>query len=145
MNSSVELELKRALEKARCGILRHKGPSSVSGRHDDAERDWIRLASRGGESGPSLMDILRAVSSATGIAMADLKSPRRRRDVVRARMIYMALARRLTSQSFPMIGRTIGGKDHSTIIHGILKVETRTVDFEPEFSQLLAAFQASGE
>jgi len=55
--------------------------------------------------------------------VSDLKSPKRLKAVVLPRQIAMYLARQLTSASYPEIGERFGGKDHSTIIHAIRKVE----------------------
>jgi chromosomal replication initiator protein len=57
------------------------------------------------------------------LKVADLKSPKRLKALVLPRQIAMYLSRQLTSQSFPEIGDKFGGKDHSTIIHAIKKVE----------------------
>lgn len=135
MTSIIDIELSKALAAAGCGIRR----GAVIERSKDADRDWIIVATKGGESGPSLASILQAVSEATWIGTADLKSPRRRRDVVRARMIYYIVARQLTSHSLPAIGRTVGGRDHCTVLHGIARVEEDRPYFEPHLSRVLAA------
>lgn len=136
MNNTVEMELKLALEKAGCGILR--APKV------EKPRDWLIVATKGSDQGISLSSIVHAVSEVTAIGSAELKSPRRRRDVVRARMIYYAVARQLTSHSLPTIGRAIGGRDHSSILHGIAKVEEDRAYFEPHLSRVLAALGRGG-
>ncbi|HPT28697.1 MAG TPA: helix-turn-helix domain-containing protein [Bryobacteraceae bacterium] len=142
MTNIVELEISRALAAAGCGIVRRRVQDVVAERKPEGDRDWLHVATKGGSRGPALITILRAVSCATGITTAELKSPRRRKDIVRARMIYFALARRLTSQSFPAIGRIVGGKDHSTVMHGIWKVEHEPATFEPEMTDLTKAFRS---
>jgi chromosomal replication initiator protein len=57
------------------------------------------------------------------LRMADLLSPRRARPVARPRQIAMYLAKILTAHSLPEIGRKFGGRDHTTIIHGVRKIE----------------------
>jgi chromosomal replication initiator protein len=71
----------------------------------------------------SVDEIIKRVSSHFNIKVSDLKSPKRLKAVVLPRQVAMYLARQLTSASYPEIGERFGGKDHSTIIHGIRKVE----------------------
>ena len=53
----------------------------------------------------------------------DLVSARRARAIARPRQIAMYLAKRLTTRSLPEIGRKFGGRDHSTVIHAVKRVE----------------------
>jgi Bacterial dnaA protein helix-turn-helix len=62
-------------------------------------------------------DVLAAVSAFTGVSVIDIKSHRRSSDVVIPRHLVMALARRLTLRSLPEIGRMLGGRDHTTVLH----------------------------
>ena len=71
----------------------------------------------------SVDDIIKRVSLHFNIKVTDIKSPKRLKAVVLPRQIAMYLARQLTSSSYPEIGERFGGKDHSTIIHAIRKVE----------------------
>src|SRR3546814_1796174 len=50
-------------------------------------------------------------------------SARRARVVARPRQIAMYLAKRLTTRSLPEIGRKFGGRDHSTVIHAVRRIE----------------------
>ncbi len=68
-------------------------------------------------------DILKIVSRHYKIAKTDLLSSRRSRDVVRPRQIAMYLAKSLTTRSLPEIGRRFGGRDHTTVLHSVRKVE----------------------
>ncbi len=68
-------------------------------------------------------DILRIVSRHFKIPRTDLLSSRRSRDIVRPRQIAMYLAKSLTSRSLPEIGRRFGGRDHTTVLHSVRKVE----------------------
>ncbi len=68
-------------------------------------------------------DIMKAVGRHYNVAKADLLSPRRARSIVRPRQIGMYLAKRLTVRSLPEIGRRFGGRDHSTVLHAVRKVE----------------------
>ncbi len=58
-----------------------------------------------------------------GLTMAEFISDRRDHKVVRPRQIGMALAKSMTARSLPEIGRHFGGRDHTTVLHGIRKIE----------------------
>lgn len=68
-------------------------------------------------------EIQKMVASHYGIKISDLKSAKRLKALVLPRQVAMYLARQLTSSSYPEIGEKFGGKDHSTIIHAIKKIE----------------------
>ena len=68
-------------------------------------------------------DILKIISRHFKVPRTDLLSARRSRDVVRPRQIAMYLAKSLTSRSLPEIGRRFGGRDHTTVLHSVRKVE----------------------
>ncbi len=68
-------------------------------------------------------DILRVVGQHYNVAKSDLLSPRRARSIVRPRQIGMYLAKTLTTRSLPEIGRRFGGRDHSTVLHAIRKID----------------------
>lgn len=57
------------------------------------------------------------------LTIADLKAPRRDAAVIRARQIAMYLAKTLTARSFPDVGRRFGGRDHTTVLHAVRKIE----------------------
>ena len=68
-------------------------------------------------------DILKIVGRHYNVARTDLLSPRRARIVVVPRQIGMYLAKKLTARSLPEIGRRFGGRDHSTVLHAVRKIE----------------------
>ncbi len=68
-------------------------------------------------------DILRTISQQYAVSRGDLLSARRTRSIVRPRQIGMYLSKQLTSRSLPEIGRRFGGRDHTTVIHAIRKIE----------------------
>lgn len=68
-------------------------------------------------------DILRVVTKHFGVNRSDLLSSRRNRSIVRPRQIGMYLAKSLTARSLPEIGRRFGGRDHTTVLHAIRKVD----------------------
>lgn len=68
-------------------------------------------------------EIQKLVANHYSIKLSDLKSAKRMKALVLPRQIAMYLSRQLTSCSYPEIGERFGGKDHSTIIHAIKKIE----------------------
>jgi hypothetical protein len=72
-----------------------------------------------------LDDVARAVCGVYSVTKNDIKSPRRWRNSVEARQVFFWIARNFTSFSLPQIGAWCGGKDHSTVLHGIRKIDER--------------------
>lgn len=70
----------------------------------------------------TVRDIARAVCRYFQISMIDVVSSRRAIAIVRPRHIIMYLARQMTTRSLPEIGRLLGGKDHTTVLHGHWKI-----------------------
>ncbi|MGI9404787.1 MAG: chromosomal replication initiator protein DnaA [Hyphomicrobiaceae bacterium] len=73
-------------------------------------------------------DILKLVSKHYGISRNDILSQRRHRSIVWPRQIGMYLSKKLTSRSLPEIGRRFGGRDHTTVLHAIRKIENELND-----------------
>ena len=78
---------------------------------------------RGGTKRITIDEIQRAVSAHYDLKPVDLVSARRAVVVARPRQIAMYLAKRLTTRSLPEIGRKFGGRDHSTVIHAVRRIE----------------------
>ncbi len=78
---------------------------------------------RGGQRRVTIDEIQKAVSTHFELKPIDLVSARRARAVARPRQIAMYLAKRLTTRSLPEIGRKFGGRDHSTVIHAVRRIE----------------------
>ncbi|MBV8108390.1 MAG: chromosomal replication initiator protein DnaA, partial [Hyphomicrobiales bacterium] len=68
-------------------------------------------------------DIQRVVARQYNVSRADLLSSRRTANVVRPRQVAMYLAKTLTLRSLPEIGRRFGGRDHTTVLHAVRKIE----------------------
>ena len=68
-------------------------------------------------------DIMGAVTSEVGISRLELRARDRRPAVVWARHLAMYLARELTDASLPEIGRAFGGRNHTTVLHAVRRVE----------------------
>ncbi|WP_431312127.1 chromosomal replication initiator protein DnaA [Sphingomonas immobilis] len=78
---------------------------------------------RGAERRVTIDEIQKAVSAHFELKPVDLVSARRAVVVARPRQIAMYLAKRLTTRSLPEIGRKFGGRDHSTVIHAVRRIE----------------------
>ncbi|MFG1416769.1 chromosomal replication initiator protein DnaA [Xanthobacter sp. V0B-10] len=68
-------------------------------------------------------DILRIVAKHYNVSRADLLSQRRTANVVKPRQVAMYLAKTLTLRSLPEIGRRFGGRDHTTVLHAVRKID----------------------
>jgi hypothetical protein len=90
--------------------------------------------------------IVRTVAAFYNISPAELVSPRREQKLVDARHVAMHLARVLTSRSLPDIGRRMGDRDHTTILHGIRKVQKVLSDpaspFHADIAEIRAMLEA---
>lgn len=83
----------------------------------------------------SVLDVQREICRHFAVTREDLCSERRTRDVVRPRQISMYLCKTLTLRSLPAIGRNFGGKDHTTVLHAVRKVNAlRAADIEMQAS-----------
>ncbi|MBL8630491.1 MAG: chromosomal replication initiator protein DnaA, partial [Rhodospirillaceae bacterium] len=71
----------------------------------------------------TMEEIQRRVAEHFKIRLSDMSSARRARVVARPRQVAMYLAKQLTSRSLPEIGRAFGGRDHTTVMHAVRKVE----------------------
>ncbi len=68
-------------------------------------------------------DIQKVVARHYNVSKNDLLSARRTRTIVRPRQIAMYLAKTMTPRSFPEIGKRFGGRDHTTVLHAVRKIE----------------------
>lgn len=90
-------------------------------------------------------EIQRKVCEHFRIRQAEMGSPRRSREVARPRQIAMYLAKQLTQRSLPEIGRRFGGRDHTTVIHAVRKIEElRAADAEIDADVRLLMRQLEG-
>ncbi len=71
-------------------------------------------------------EIMRKVAEHYNLRLSDMTSARRARAVARPRQVAMFLAKTLTSKSLPEIGRKFGGRDHTTVMHAVKRVESLT-------------------
>ena len=88
--------------------------------------------------------ILTAVSRHSGVSRRDLCAKSRKQGVVAVRQLAMYLCHKYTGQSYAQIGRIIGGRDHSTVLHGCNQVSRRLQtdrDFRRSIEELEAALR----
>lgn len=71
---------------------------------------------------PRSQEIFSAVAKHFKVTVIDIKSHRRTADIVRPRQLCMYLTKMLTGRSLPEIGRVLGARDHTTVLHGIRKI-----------------------
>lgn len=90
---------------------------------------------------PTLTEIMQSVCVIFDVKMSDLTSPDRHRSVARPRQIAMYLGRALTARSTPEIGRRLGNRDHTTVIHGIRQI----AKLADEDTEILWALKATAQ
>ena len=93
---------------------------------------------------PSLCKTIQSVVAAEfNISVLDMRSARRTNNVTVPRWVAMYLCQQLLEWSLPQIGRHFGGKDHTTVLHGIRRVEAMLemdFDFRNKVNTLIARF-----
>ena len=89
----------------------------------DVTRDTLADILRIYDRKVSIDEIQRTVSRHYNIRLSDMIGPRRLRDLARPRQIAMYLCKQMTSRSLPDIGREFGGRDHTTVIHAVRRIE----------------------
>ncbi len=89
----------------------------------DLTQDCLTDVLRASDRKVSIDEIQRKVAEHFNIRLSDMLGPKRTRTLTRPRQIAMYLAKSLTSRSLPEIGRRFGGRDHTTVMHGVRKIE----------------------
>lgn len=120
----------RELEGALNRIIAH---ATLVGREISLEttHEVLRDLLKANDRRITIEDIQKRVAEYYGIKISDMQSARRSQNVARPRQVAMYLAKMLTSRSLPEIGRKFGGRDHTTVLHAVRKVEeVRTQDRE---------------
>ena len=112
----------RELEGALTRIVTH---ADVSGKEVTLETVQTVLQDllRSHDRRITIDEIQRKVAEHFSLKLADMSSARRARAVARPRQIAMYLAKQLTQRSLPEIGRKFGGRDHTTVMHAVRKIE----------------------
>ena len=113
----------RDLEGALNRLLAHSKLTGQSVTLEMAEREVRDLIRPQEPKRVKIEDIQRIVARQYNVSRADLLSSRRTANVVRPRQVAMYLAKTLTLRSLPEIGRRFGGRDHTTVLHAVRKIE----------------------
>lgn len=134
----------RELEGALNKVIAH---STLVGREVTLEntQDILRDLLRSNERVINIEDIQKKVASRYNIKVSEMSSARRLRSIARPRQIAMYLSKNLTSKSLADIGAHFGKKDHTTVMHGVKKVECLMLtdaDFREEITLLTRILQS---
>ena len=99
--------------------------SSLVGREItlDLTQECLADILRASERKITVEEIQRKVAEHYNIRLSDMIGPKRVRTYARPRQVAMYLSKQLTSRSLPEIGRRFGGRDHTTVIHGVRRIE----------------------
>lgn len=85
---------------------------------------------------PTIHNIQNVVANHFDITVMDMVSARRTKHLILPRHVALYLTKTMTEFSYPVIGRYFGGRDHSTIIHAVEKIEARMVS-EPDLKRTI--------
>jgi len=112
----------RVLEGA---LMRLFAFASLVGREISLElaQDCLADILRASDRKVTVEEIQRKVSDHYNIRLSDIIGPKRVRIIARPRQVAMYLAKQLTTRSLPEIGRRFGGRDHTTVMHGVRRIE----------------------
>ncbi|WP_461469076.1 chromosomal replication initiator protein DnaA [Pararhodobacter sp.] len=100
----------------------------------DLAQDCLADILRSSDRKVTVEEIQRKVAEHYNIRLSDMIGPKRVRTIARPRQIAMYLAKTMTTRSLPDIGRRFGGRDHTTIMHGVRKVEELR-ESDPQLSE----------
>ncbi len=134
----------RDLEGAINRLLAHSKLNAQPVTLEMAEREVRDLIRPQEPKRIKIEDIQRVVARQYNVSRADLLSSRRTANVVRPRQVAMYLAKTLTLRSLPEIGRRFGGRDHTTVLHAVRKIEalvTRDTALSEEVESLKRQLQ----
>jgi chromosomal replication initiator protein len=113
----------RDLEGALNRLLAHNKLTGHAVTLEMAEREVRDLIRPQEPKRVKIEEIQRVVARQYNVSRSDLLSSRRTANVVRPRQVAMYLAKTLTLRSLPEIGRRFGGRDHTTVLHAVRKIE----------------------
>ena len=122
----------RALEGALNRVIAH---AEFVGKEItlDFTKDILSDLIRSNERKISVEDIQKAVANHYSIKISDITSSSRLKQFTLPRQVAMYLAKQLTRLSFPEIGRKFGGRDHTTVLHSVKKIE-EALNTDPDIS-----------
>ncbi|MFV0334664.1 MAG: chromosomal replication initiator protein DnaA [Tropicimonas sp.] len=89
----------------------------------DLTQDCLADVLRASDRKVTVEEIQRKVAEHYNMRMSDMIGPKRHRTIARPRQMAMYLSKHLTSRSLPEIGRRFGGRDHTTVMHAVRRIE----------------------
>lgn len=125
----------RELEGALNRIIAH---ATLIGRSItlDSTREVLKDVLRSNDRRLTIDDIQRKVSGYYNIKVTDMLSAKRTQNITRPRHVAMYLSKMLTTKSLPEIGRKFGGKDHTSVLHSVRKIESLLPDDQMLFEDI---------
>jgi chromosomal replication initiator protein len=136
--------IKSNIRELEGSLIRLIAYASLTGRElsVDLAQEVLRNVKDHEEKAITIDHIQKFVSDYYQLKLADLKSRNNSKSIAMPRQVAMYLCKNLTHASLPEIGRSFGGKHHSTVIHSIRKVEALRKD-DAQFNTLLNSFLES--
>jgi chromosomal replication initiator protein len=139
-------KIKSNIRELEGSLIRLVAYASLTGREISLQlaQDVLRNVLQHDEKAVTIEVIQKHVADFYQLKVGDLKSRNNSKSVAMPRQISMYLCKALTNASLPEIGRSFGGKHHSTVIHSIRKIEDlrkRDPDFNTLINNFLAAFR----
>ena len=116
-------ELESALLRVRVAAQLHHAPITI-----ELANETLKGMEAADEAVISIDLIQKKVAAYYNIRQSDIVGKKRVKQIVFPRQIAMYLARELTESSLPKIGKEFGGKDHTTVLHAIDKIEKQLAE-----------------
>jgi chromosomal replication initiator protein len=139
-------KIKSNIRELEGSLIRLIAYASLTGREITLPlaQDVLRNVLQNDDRAVTIDIVQKAVADHYSLKVAELKSKNNSKSVAMPRQVAMYLCKNLTNASLPEIGKSFGGKHHSTVIHSIRKVEylrQRDGDFNTLINNLLESFR----
>src|SRR5438874_296999 len=139
-------QIKSNIRELEGSLIRLIAYASLTGREISLPlaQDVLRNVLQNDERAVTIEIVQKAVADHYSLKLADLKSKNNSKSVAMPRQIAMYLCKSLTSASLPEIGKSFGGKHHSTVIHSIRKIDNlrqKDGDFNTLINSLMESFR----
>jgi len=139
-------KIKSNIRELEGSLIRLVAYASLTGREITLSlaQDVLRNVLQNDDRAVTIEGVQKAVADHYSLKVTELKSKNNSKSVALPRQIAMYLCKNLTSASLPEIGRSFGGKHHSTVIHSIRKIEDlrqKDGDFNTVINNLLESFR----
>jgi chromosomal replication initiator protein len=139
-------KIKSNIRELEGSLIRLIAYASLTGREITLSlaQDVLRNVLQNDDRAVTIEGVQKAVADHYSLKVAELKSMNNSKSVAMPRQIAMYLCKNLTNASLPEIGKSFGGKHHSTVIHSIRKVEDlrqKNGDFNTLINSLMESFR----